>query len=101
MEEDAEAFIVLPGGIGTLEEFFETLTLKQLGLRGKLIALLNTLGYFDALRALLEQTAESGFMSRGCLGLCAFCGTPGEALDHVETAAPLTGGLRRLEDYTR
>ncbi len=101
MEDAAEAFIVLPGGIGTLEEFFETLTLKQLGLHGKPIALLNTLGYFDALRTLLEQAAEGGFMSRNCLRLCAFCATPEEALSYVETAEPLTGGLRRLEDYTR
>ena len=59
MEEESEAFLVLPGGIGTLEEFFETLTLKQLGLHGKPIALLNTLGYYDALRQLLEQAAAS------------------------------------------
>ena len=101
LEEESEAFVVLPGGIGTFEEFFETLTLKQLGLHGKPIALLNTLGYFDALRTLLEQAAEGGFMSRNCLRLCAFCATPEEALSYVETAEPLTGGLRRLEDYTR
>ena len=101
MEDGADAFVVLPGGIGTLEEFFETLTLKQLGLHGKPIALLNTRGYFDALRALLEQAAEGGFMSRGCLKLCAFCTEPEEALGYVETAEPLTGGLTRLEDYTK
>ncbi len=101
MEDAAEAFVVLPGGIGTLEEFFETLTLKQLGQHGKPIALLNTLGYFDALRVLLEQAAEGGFMSRRCLALCAFCSAPGDALDHVEAAPPLTGGLTRLEDYTK
>ncbi|MBR4549005.1 MAG: TIGR00730 family Rossman fold protein [Oscillospiraceae bacterium] len=101
MEDAAEAFVVLPGGIGTLEEFFETLTLKQLGQHGKPIALLNTLGYFDALRVLLEQAAEGGFMSRRCLALCAFCTAPGDALDHVEAAPPLTGGLTRLEDYTK
>lgn len=101
MEDGAEAFVVLPGGIGTLEEFFETLTLKQLGLHGKPIALLNTRGYFDTLRALLEQAAEGGFMSRGCLKLCAFCAEPGEALAYVETAETLTGGLHRLEDYTK
>ena len=101
MEELAEAFVVLPGGIGTLEEFFETLTLKQLGLHGKPIALLNTLGYFNAVETLLEQAAEGGFMSRGCLKLCGFCSTPGEALDYAEHTEPLRGGLRRLEDYTK
>ena len=101
MEEESEAFLVLPGGIGTLEEFFETLTLKQLGLHGKPIALLNTLGYYDALRQLLEQAAEGGFMSRGCLALCALCDAPEEALRYLETAETLTGGLHRLEDYTK
>ena len=101
MEQESDAFLVMPGGIGTLEEFFETLTLKQLGQHGKPIALLNTLGYFDALRVLLEQAAEGGFMSRRCLALCAFCTAPGDALDHVEAAPPLTGGLTRLEDYTK
>ena len=45
MEEEADAFIALPGGIGTYEEFFEVLTLKQLGRHRKPMALLNTLGF--------------------------------------------------------
>ena len=101
MEDAAEAFLVLPGGIGTFEEFFEALTLKQLGLHGKPIVLLNTLGYFDALRALLKQAAEGGFMSPNCLRLCAFRDTPAEALACAETEEPLRGGPRRLEDYTK
>ncbi|MEI3101738.1 MAG: LOG family protein [Oscillospiraceae bacterium] len=60
MEDKAEAFIALPGGIGTYEEFFETLTLKQLGRHSKPMALLNTLGYFDPMVEMLEKTAESG-----------------------------------------
>ncbi len=69
MEELGEAFIVLPGGIGTFEEFFETLTLKQLGRHSKPMALLNTLGYYEALLAALERAAGGGFMGRGCLEL--------------------------------
>ena len=101
MEDESEAFVVLPGGIGTFEEFFETLTLKQLGLHDKPIALLNTLGYYDALWALLEQAAAGGFLSRGCLGLCALCETPEAALEQVEHAERRTGGLHRLADYTK
>ena len=48
MEAEADAFIALPGGIGTYEEFFEALTLKQLGQHHKPMALLNTAGYFDS-----------------------------------------------------
>ena len=101
LEEESEAFVVLPGGIGTFEEFFETLTLKQLGLHGKPIALLNTLGYYDALWALLEQAAAGGFMSANCLALCTLCPAPEDALRHIETAPTLTGGLDRLADYTK
>ena len=101
MEEESDAFIVLPGGIGTFEEFLETLTLKQLGRHGKAIALLNTLGYYDDMLRLLERAAEGGFMSRSCLKLFALCATPSEALCHVCTAPPLSGSIRRLSDYVK
>lgn len=101
MEEQAEAFIALPGGIGTLEEFFETLTLKQLGRHGKPMALLNTLGYFDALQVLMLRAVEGGFLSRGCLALYAICDSPAQALDRVEQPETLRGGITRLADYTK
>ena len=101
MEDEADAFLVLPGGIGTFEEFFETLTLKQLGRHGKPMALLNTLGYYDALHALLRRAAEGGFMSENCLRLYALCASPEEAIKYVERAETLTGSLSRLEDYSK
>ena len=101
MEEKAEAFVVLPGGIGTFEEFFETLTLKQLGRHGKPMALLNTLGYYDALDALLKKAAEGGFLSKNCFLLYALCDAPEAVLEHVETAPALFGGVARLADYAR
>ena len=54
METLSQGFVMAPGGIGTLEEFFEILTLKQLGRHQKPIAVLNIRGYFDALEELLE-----------------------------------------------
>ena len=101
MFEESEAFIALPGGIGTFEEFFETLTLKQLGRHRKPMALLNTLGYYEPLTALLERAAKDGFLSRRCFRLYGLCETPREALDHVLTEQAPTGGLDRLEDYAR
>ena len=99
MAEESDAFIALPGGIGTFEEFFETLTLKQLGRHGKPIALVNTLDYFTPLSALLERAVADGFLAKGCLELFALCPTPEEALDHVLNAAPRAGGIRKLTDY--
>ncbi len=95
MAEKSQAFIALPGGIGTFEEFFETLTLKQLGRHSKPIALLNTLDYYRPLTALLQNAARGGFMSESCFKLFALCESPREALDYVLTAPAVTGGLDR------
>ncbi len=100
MAEESEAFIALPGGIGTFEEFFETLTLKQLGRHRKPMALLNTLDYFAPLMALLERAAEDGFLARGCFRLFGLCADPEEALRHLLSEQAPAGGLTRLEDYS-
>ncbi len=58
---NADAVVVLPGGAGSLDEFFEALTWRQLGLHSKPIYLLNTNGYWDPLIALHNQIIEQGF----------------------------------------
>lgn len=63
MAERADAFIALPGGIGTLEEFFEVWTWCQLGYHDKPVGLLNTAGYYDNLLAFLQQAVAQQFMS--------------------------------------
>lgn len=85
MEEKSEAFIALPGGIGSYEEFFEILTLKQLGRHGKPIALLSTADFYAPFYAMLEHTAKLGFMSESCLEIFRLCKSPKDALDHVLT----------------
>ncbi len=62
MAARSDAFITMPGGIGTYEEFFEILTWSVLGLHAKPIGLLNVDGYFDPLLALMEHGVEEGFM---------------------------------------
>ena len=62
MEDNSDAFIVVPGGIGTYEEFFEVLTLKQLARHAKPIALYNINGFFDALNTLIEKNTADGFI---------------------------------------
>ena len=101
MFSESEAFLALPGGIGTMDEFFEAITLRQLGLLQGTIVLLNTLGFYTPLVAYLEQMAEQGFMSRSCLKLVHLCDTPEDALEALQTPDDLTGSIRRLEDYTR
>ena len=99
MEEESDAFIVLPGGIGTYEEFFEMLTLKQLGRHGKPMAMLNTRGYYDPMNAMLRNTVDEGFMSASCMELFRVCNTPEEVLDYILHAETLTGSITRLADY--
>ncbi len=62
MAERSDAFVALPGGIGTLEELFEVWTWRQLGYHDKPLGLLNTAGYFDRLLAFLGETEAQGFV---------------------------------------
>ena len=63
MAERADAFLALPGGIGTFEEFFEVWTWRQLGYHNKPIGLLNVGGYYDGLLAFMRTTVIEGFVS--------------------------------------
>ena len=101
MTELSDAYIALPGGIGTMDEFFEVITMLQLGLAHGTLVLLNTNGFYNSLLAFLHEMADGEFMSRNCLDLILVCDTPDEAMQAVKTAPQLTGSLRRLEDYTR
>ena len=84
MEKKAEAYIVTPGGIGTYDEFFEILTLKQLGRHNKPIALLNTKGFYNELLAMTDHAIKEGFLVEGCRALYPAFETPEEVLDYIE-----------------
>lgn len=62
MAEKADAFVALPGGIGTFEEFFEVWTWRQLGYHDKPVGLLNLAGYYDGLTQFLHTSVEAQFM---------------------------------------
>ncbi|MGD2140409.1 MAG: TIGR00730 family Rossman fold protein [Burkholderiales bacterium] len=62
MVELADGFIALPGGIGTMDELFETWTWLQLGIHAKPVGLLNVDGYYDSLIAFLQQMTDCGFL---------------------------------------
>jgi uncharacterized protein (TIGR00730 family) len=63
MAEQADAFLALPGGIGTFEELFEVWTWRQLGYHDKPVGLLNIHGYYDGLLGFLDHTVAQGFLS--------------------------------------
>ena len=63
MMERADAFLALPGGIGTFEEFFEAWAWRQLGFHDKPVGLLNTNGYYDPMLTFMTHTVSQGFVS--------------------------------------
>ena len=69
MAERSDAFMALPGGIGTFEEFFEVWTWRQLGYHDKPVGLLNLGGYYDAMLTFLNGSVREGFMNDGQMGL--------------------------------
>lgn len=85
MYEKADCFIVLPGGIGTMDEFFEAWTWSQIGYHRKNVGLLNTGGYYDHLLAFLETMAGQGFIRRAVLDDLRVSSDPGELLAMLDT----------------
>lgn len=65
MEDNADAFIIVPGGIGTFEEFFEILTLKELRRHNKPIVIYNIDGYYDSMLKLMEDSIDKKFINEG------------------------------------
>ena len=82
----SQAIIALPGGCGTMEELLEIITWRQLRLSPKPIVILNTLGYYDHLVAMLDQAIEQGFMKQSHIKLWRVVSTPVEAVKAIEKA---------------
>ena len=94
MAAHANAFIVLPGGIGTLEEFFEAWTWHYLGIHDKPIGVLDTGGFYSPLLAFLDNTVEQGFLNARTRAELLDATEPGELLDILEARlAELAGPL--------
>jgi cytokinin riboside 5'-monophosphate phosphoribohydrolase len=89
MHERSHAFVVLPGGFGTLEEFFEILTLRQLNYHDKPIVLLNVNAFFDPLLDLFEHLYAGRFARAGHHSLYHVAATPAAALDYLESYRPV------------
>lgn len=91
MYRRADAFIALPGGFGTLEEFLEILTLRQLGYHQNPLVLVNTEGFYDTLLSFFDELEAGGFAHRRAAALYHVAATPEAALDYLGAyaAAPV------------
>lgn len=83
----ADAFLVLPGGLGTLDELFEVLTLRQIGLHAKPMGILNDDGYFDPLRVMLERFVAAGFVAERDVAHLRYDADPTSLLTALQAAA--------------
>jgi len=97
MAEHADAFLSLPGGIGTLEEFFEVWTWRQLGYHAKPVGLLNLDGYYKDLLAFLNSAVKNGFMSDWQMALIGVASDPELLLRQLVQSAGMAPDALRLD----
>ena len=99
MAELADAFVALPGGFGTFEEFCEAVTWTQLGLHRKRCGVLNVGGFYDSLMALFDRAVEEGFISRDNRDIVVADADPAALLDRIMAPwqAPRAKWLRSPE----
>jgi uncharacterized protein (TIGR00730 family) len=88
MADRADAFVAMPGGFGTFEEFCEVLTWSQLGFHPKPCGLLNVAGYYDPLLALFDRGVDEGFIPPGHRGLVIEESDPARLLDRFAGFRP-------------
>lgn len=98
MAERSQAFLALPGGIGTMEEFFEVWTWRQLGYHDKPVGLLNWRGYYDSLLAFLRSTVRHEFMSDWQMDLVRVGTEVGALLPALIQASDLSSGFSDLSE---
>ena len=92
MADLADAFVAVPGGIGTLEELIEVYTWSQLGIHDKACGVLNVKGYYDHLAALLDHAVAEGFLRPQHRAVLSVASEPAELLDRLAAFVPPTVG---------
>lgn len=98
MEDNADAFIVVPGGIGTFEEFFEILTLKQLCRHNKPIAIYNLKGYYNEMNTVMQMAIEKNFVRENCLDLYRTTDSLDELFEYLEAPVDEVRTVKELKD---
>ena len=89
MADLSDAFIALPGGFGTFEEFFEVVTWSQLGLHVKPCGIINVLGYYTPMLEMLDHAVEQGFLKSQNRELILSGNTPKDVLEALEQWRPV------------
>jgi uncharacterized protein (TIGR00730 family) len=90
MADAADAFIMLPGGFGTFDEFFEVLSWTQLGIHAKPCGILDAAGFFAPLRALLDEAVTAGFVHPAHRDMVIVDDEPARLLDRLAAWTPVT-----------
>ena len=98
MMERSQAFVMAPGGIGTFEEFFEILTLKQLGRHNPAIAVFNVNGYYEPMLEMLRHTVRLGFAKPVCMDIFSVCDTAEDTLSSLESFNPDALDVRHIKN---
>ena len=98
MEDNEDAFIVVPGGIGTYEEFFEILTSKQLCRHNKPIAIYNIDGFYNEIDNAMKSAIKKNFIKENCLELYKMSESTSEILDYIEAPAKDIRTVKELKD---
>jgi len=98
MAELSDAFVAVPGGIGTLEELIEVYTWSQLGIHAKACGVLNVAGYYDHLAAFLDHAVEGGFLRPQHRAVLSVASSPADLLDRLAAyEPPVVGKWTELE----
>ncbi len=99
MADRSDAFIALPGGVGTFEELFEAITWTQLGIHDKPVGLLDVAGFYGPLLAFLDGTVDAGFLTPGHRTMIVDAVEPEAILEHLAAWEPVaTSKWLQLED---
>ena len=98
LEEMSDAYIIAPGGIGTFDEFFEILTLKQLSRHTKAIVIYNVNHYYDELLAFLAKTVKEEFLRDETLEIYEIFSNVDDIMDYLENYKPVDRNILNLKN---
>ncbi len=98
LEDLSDGFVISPGGVGTFDEFFEILTLRQLNRHQKPMAILNTEGYYEYMLAMMQNAVDQHFMTPLNFDLFYVSDRVGDVLDYLENPGDAFHGISELRD---